>query len=196
LLIVRGHVEEGLPECKIAQRLDPLDDDAALGLYMGRDYDDAIAMFTAILQGDNDGRLHCELFSSYAMKKMEKAMIQELQQCYALYGFTSTAANIRHAYETSGYLGAIRQWAKETEQLQAAHRVYLPGFLVDAYAILGEKDRALHWLEDAYEHREMDSLQTGVFYIGAEPMYDSLRSEPRFQALLRRVGLSPQVPSS
>lgn len=191
LLIDRGHVEEGLPECKIAQRLDPLDDDAALGLYMGRDYDGAIAMFTAILQGDNDGRLHCELFSSYAMKKMEKQMTQELQQCYALYGFTQTAANIGHAYETSGYMAAIRQWAKETEQLQATHRVYLPGFLVEAYAILGDKDRALHWLEHAYKHREMDSLQTGVFYMGAEPMYDPLRSDPRFKELLHRVGLSP-----
>jgi TolB-like protein/DNA-binding winged helix-turn-helix (wHTH) protein len=191
LLIDRGHVEEGLPECKIAQRLDPLDDDAALGLYMGRDYDGAIAMFTAILQGDNDGRLHCELFSSYAMKKMEKQMTQELQQCYALFGFTQTAANIGHAYETSGYLAAIRQWAKETEQLQATHRVYLPGFLVDAYAILGDKDRAFHWLEHAYKHREMDSLQTGVFYMGAEPMYDPLRSDPRFKDLLHRIGLSP-----
>jgi len=190
LLIARGHREEGLPDCKIAQRLDPLDDDAALGLYMGRDYDDAIGMFTAILQGDNDGRLHCELLSSYAMKRMEKEMIQEVEQCYALYGFRVTAKNIQRAYETSGYQAALRQWAKETEQLQAAHQVYLPGFLVDAYTILGEKDRALHWLEDAYEHREMDCLTTAVYYMSAEPMYDPLRSDPRFKEILRRVGLS------
>lgn len=191
LLIVEGQKEEGLKECRIAQRLDPLDDDAALGFYFAREYDDSIAMLQDILQGDNDGRLRCELFPAFAMKQMYKEMIEELQQCYALYGFTQNASNIQRAYAESGYLGAVRQWARETEHLQDAHQAFLPGFLAEAYTILGDKDRAFYWLQQAYEHKEMVGIDGGLIYIGAEPMYDPLRSDPRFDALLRRVGLAP-----
>ncbi len=51
------------------------------------------------------------------------------------------------------------------------------------YLGLGKKDQALAWLEKAYEER--DSLLTSL----KEPMFDSLRSEPGFQDLLRRMGL-------
>jgi TolB-like protein/DNA-binding winged helix-turn-helix (wHTH) protein/Tfp pilus assembly protein PilF len=192
LLVVLGHVDEGLQECRIAQRLDPFDDDAAQGLYMGRDYDGSIAMLRVLLQGDPDvGLSRCYLFQNYAMKGMYKESIQELEQCYSLFGQPEAAANIQRAFEASGYHGAIRQWAKEIEHLQATHQAFLPGSLAEAYTILGDKNRAFYWLEQAYGHREMVSFDDGVFYLGAEPMYDPLRSDPRFKDLLRRVGLPP-----
>jgi len=188
--MVLGHVDEGLRESRIAQRLDPFDSDSALGLYFGRDYDDSIAMLRTILQGDpNDGMLRCNLFQGYVMKGMYKESIQELEQCYSLFGLSEAATNIQHAFETSGYHRAIRQWAKEMEHLQATHQAFLPGSLAQAYTILGDKDRAFYWLEQAYEHREMVSFDGGVFFLGAEPMYDPLRSAPRFQNLLRRMNL-------
>lgn len=190
LLVVLGRAEEGMRECRIAQRLDPFDDDAALGLYLGRDYDGSIAMIrTLVLRDPNLGLWHCYLFPNYVMKEMHKESIQELEQCYALYGFPEAAANIQHAFGISGFQGAIRQWAKETEHLQAAHRAFLPGHLAQAYTILGDKDRAFYWLEQAYEHREMVGFDGGVFELSAEPMYNSLRSDPRFTDLLRRIGL-------
>ena len=190
LLVVLGRVDEGLRDCRIAQRLDPFDDDSALGLYLGRDYDGSITMVRMLLQRDpNVGLWRCYLFPNYVMKGMYKESIQELEQCYALYGFPEAAANIRHAFGVSGFQGAIRQWAKETEQLQVTHRAFLPGYLAQAYAILGNKDRAFYWLEQAYEHREVVSFDSGVFGLGAEPMYDPLRSDPRFKDLLRRTGL-------
>ena len=63
--------------------------------------------------------------------------------------------------------------------------------LAVAYAILGDKDRAFYWLDQAYEHREMVSLDGGVYFLPADPMYESLHSDPRYKALLRRVGLPP-----
>lgn len=51
-----------------------------------------------------------------------------------------------------------------------------------AYAALGDKDKAFSWLEKDYERRGM-----GMFTLNSEPLYDSLRSDPRFQDLLQRI---------
>jgi TolB-like protein/DNA-binding winged helix-turn-helix (wHTH) protein/tetratricopeptide (TPR) repeat protein len=190
LLNIMAHVDEGLRECRIAQRLDPFDEDSVLGLYMGRDYDGSIAMLRTMLQADpNVAGWRSYLFSNYVMKGMYRESIPELVQCYSLFGQQEMAANIRRAFEASGYQEAIRQWAKEMEHLQATHQAFLPGNLAMAYTILGDKDRAFYWLEQAYEHRELSSFDEGVFYLGAEPLFDPLRSDPRFKDLLRRVGL-------
>ena len=190
LLIVMGRVDEGLRECKIAQQLDPNSDNSSLCLFHARDYDGSIAILRIMLQKNpNDGFLHCFLFNGYSKKGMYKEAVDELAECYALFGAPAVAANMRHAFVLSGYRGAIQQWAKDVEHLQATKQAFLPGNLAVAYAILGDKDRAFYWLEQAYEHREMVSADGGVFFLGSEPMYDPLRSDPRFKELLRRVGL-------
>ena len=61
-----------------------------------------------------------------------------------------------------------------------------PLHMVDFYASLGEKDRAFEWLEKAYEERARL-----LVFINIDPAYDSLRSDPRFADLLRRIGLAP-----
>ena len=52
------------------------------------------------------------------------------------------------------------------------------------YAATGDQDRALEWLEKAYEIRD-----SGLFWLRIMPLYDPLRSTPRFKEMLRRVGL-------
>jgi tetratricopeptide (TPR) repeat protein len=65
-----------------------------------------------------------------------------------------------------------------------------PGFalayagLADCYAGLGEKDQAFAWLEKAYEQHSFN-----MAWLNVEPRWDSLRSDPRFADLVRRVGL-------
>ncbi len=190
LLVVLGHVEEGLRECRIAERVDPFDEDSAIGLYLGRDYKGSIAMLRMMLQKDpKDGPAHCAIFPDYMMNGMYKESIQEVEQCFSLYGQPEMAANVQRVFEASGYEAAIRQWARDMENLQATHRAFVPGNLAMAYVILGDNDRAFYWLEQAYEHRETASFDEGIFYLGAEPLFDPLRSDPRFKDLLRRVGL-------
>ena len=62
-------------------------------------------------------------------------------------------------------------------------------FLAQAYAGLGRKDQALAALEKAYEERSEPHSMT---YTAVDPHFDSLRSDPRFDAFLRRAGLPPQ----
>ena len=129
------------------------------------------------------------------MKACERAKLRsssiQLAQGYSLFGLSRAAANIRRVYAVDGYRGAIQQWAKEVEHLQTTHQAFLPGNLATAYAILGDKDRAFYWLDQAYEHREMVSADGGIYFLPADPPYDSLRSDPRYKDLLRRIGLPP-----
>ena len=59
-----------------------------------------------------------------------------------------------------------------------------PYFIAGIYAALGERDHAFAWLEKAYQDRH-----PFMTLIGAEPVFDSLRSDPRFADLVRRIGL-------
>ena len=73
-------------------------------------------------------------------------------------------------------------------ELKAASKqkyVYSVGF-ARIYAGLGDKDQAFAWLEKAYEERS-----TGLYWLKVDPIWDPLRSDPRFNDLLRRIGLSP-----
>ena len=56
--------------------------------------------------------------------------------------------------------------------------------MAGAYANLGEKDESIRWLEQAYQDRA-----NYVVFLGVEPSFDSLRSDPQFVNLLRRIGL-------
>jgi tetratricopeptide (TPR) repeat protein len=65
-------------------------------------------------------------------------------------------------------------------------REYLrPYVLAESYAALGDKDKAITWLEKAYEERD-----DWIAFIKVDPNLDGLRAEPRFVELLRRVGLA------
>jgi len=64
---------------------------------------------------------------------------------------------------------------------------YLPRTSIAAtYALLGEKDKAFDWLEKAYQNHDQDCI-----YLKSDPIFDPLRSDPRFPNLLRRIGLPP-----
>ncbi len=190
LLVTTGRTQEGVREGQIAQQLDPHHDHLSVTLYYARDYDASIKMALWMLRKDpNNGMSHCVLFDDYFKKNLYREAISELSRCYALYGNAKVAADMQEAFARSGYRGAMRQFVKDIEYLQADNQVYLPGNLATGYTILGDKDRAFYWLEQAYEHREMVSIDAGIFFLPCDPMYDPLRSDPRYKDLLQRIGL-------
>jgi hypothetical protein len=56
-------------------------------------------------------------------------------------------------------------------------------FVAEIYAALGEREEAFEWLEKGYEERSI-----GILFLRNDPLWDNLRSDPRFQELVRRVG--------
>jgi TolB-like protein/DNA-binding winged helix-turn-helix (wHTH) protein len=189
-----GRGEEGFRECQTAQELDPGQDHLAEALYWRGDYDHAMLLRQMMLQRDPDnGYEHDGLYKYYAVKGMQEKSLQELEKVFSLFGMPQAAARIQHVSEVSGYFVGFRQAAKEVEDLQSAQQAYAPVNLAIIYTILGDKDRAFYWLEEAYKHHDTHRLSTdmGLEQLRIDPLFKPLRSDSRYIDLLRRIGLPP-----
>lgn len=195
VLFIVGRKEEGLKECEIAQELDPDGDHLMMSLYWAGQYDRAIEISRMVLRVDPSSVAahYYGLHLSYVAKGMYKESIPELEKAYAAAGFPEAGTRVHQAFLVSGYQGAMRQCAKETEQLIATHQAYLPVILARTYVMLDDKDRAFYWLEEAYKHRDIHSLSldSHLAWINVDHRFDPLRADPRFKDLLRRMGLPP-----
>lgn len=195
LLDATGRLDEGLKEQQIAQELDPGSDQLSDALMLRGHYDQAIAMIQVMLKRNpDDGFLHWTLFKDYVQKGLYEESIPHLEQMWNLYGYPKVAAEAHRAYAASGYRGAVQESVKAMEHLTATNQAFLPGNIAEFYATLGDKDRAFYWLEQAYAQHdlEMASTDASLEHLNREFRLDSLRSDPRFKDLLRRVGL-PEV---
>jgi TolB-like protein/DNA-binding winged helix-turn-helix (wHTH) protein/cytochrome c-type biogenesis protein CcmH/NrfG len=190
LLSEMGRLDEALKECQRAQELDPNNDHLASILYKRGDYDYAIDLLQrSVDRHSDDGALHYLLFECYVIKQDDKDAIKELERALALYGLTDAAASVPRVFAASGFRAAMLQWAKEIESLQAKKQFYMPVNLADAYAVLGDKDRAFYWLSQAIAHRDAIAAGEPATWLGTDPMLESLRSDPRFKDLVHRMGL-------
>jgi TolB-like protein/DNA-binding winged helix-turn-helix (wHTH) protein/Tfp pilus assembly protein PilF len=192
LLDDTGRLDEGWREYQIAQELDPNNDHLSDALDRQGQHERAIAMLQMMLKRYPDnGYLHLSLYRDYVKKGMHKEAIQELEKTANLFGFPKPASRIHHAFVSSGYRGAMRQFAWELEDLAATKQAFVPVNLAEVYATLGDKDRAFYWLEQAYADRDLHAASTdlGLERLNTEFLLDPLRSDPRFQDLVRRVGL-------
>jgi tetratricopeptide (TPR) repeat protein len=101
-------------------------------------------------------------------------------------GNTQALSGLGHAYAAAGRRPEA-QTVLDKLNLLSKQRYVSAGFRARIYAGLGEKDLAFEWLEKAYADR---NINAGVG-IKLDPVYDPLRSDPRFQDLLRRMNLQP-----
>jgi len=192
LLDETGRLDEGWREYQIAQELDPNNDHLVDALGRRGQYDRAIAMLQMMLKRyPDDGYLHESLYQYYVNKGMHKEALEELEKMASLFGFPEVAARIHRAFVVSGFRGAMREYAKELEYLAATKQVFMPVKVAEVYATLGDKDRAFYWLEQAYSHRELlpASVETPVGDLRFSFLLSPIRSDPRFNDLLRRFGL-------
>jgi TolB-like protein/DNA-binding winged helix-turn-helix (wHTH) protein len=191
-LSMMGRLDEALKEYQIAQERDPTQDYLALIIYLRGDHDHAIELLRKEIENHpDDGWSHLTLHRWLAVKGMHKESVQEMEKALTLFGFREIAARMHHAFASSGYKAAMLEAAKQFEHLQATDKVFFPMTIAQLYAGIGDKDRAFYWLEQAYQHRDRIGGDFGLELVRLEPMLDPLRSDPRFDDLMRRAGLPP-----
>ena len=118
---------------------------------------------------------------------MEKEAAEELLQGFKVSGATESKLQAyRHAYAISGWKGVIRKSVEEEAADWKRDPWHGNAFDIAVhYADFGDKEQALLWLGRAY-----DAHSGMLIWLKTLPQLDSLRSDPRFQHLLRQVGFS------
>jgi len=182
-----SRVEEAVSEVERARELDPLSllMETALGraLYFARRYEAATTQCRKALELDptymlarfNLGRALVE------SGKVEEA-IGEFKKA-GRGGEVLGLAGLGYAYARAGQQDRAQGVLKQLEKL--AGRNYVSAYeIAKVHAGLGQKDRAIEWLERACSERAM-----GVVAVKMDPVFDSLHPDLRFQALWRRIGL-------
>lgn len=180
-----------LQVAKRAEELDPqsLIINTNLGwiLYLARRYDEAIEELKKALEMEPSFFLARNLlWQAYVQKGM-------YQEALAGEGMSVVPKSpearerdeiLKTAYEMAGWKGFERKELElELEREKRGH--VLAGVIAASYGHIGDYDQAFKWLQRAYENREANMV-----WLKIDPFLDDLRSDPRFQDLLRRMRLS------
>jgi TolB-like protein/DNA-binding winged helix-turn-helix (wHTH) protein/Tfp pilus assembly protein PilF len=187
-LIVLGRTSEAIAEMRRAESLDPLSliisADMADVLLIARRYDEAIHQSQKTMEMDPQFAVaHYQLGQALVQKQMYDKGIAELQEAIGFSGGNKTFRSaLAYAYATSGRRNEALEILNDLK-----HRLN-NGFsnaseIALIYVGMGENDQAMTWLERAYGERFNPSVLI-------RPCFDPVRSDPRFQDLLHRIGLS------
>ena len=185
-LMTMGRIEDATREIKLAEELDPLSliIRANIGTiqYYARHYNEAIAQERKVLEADhNFVEARRKLAFALEAKGMEQEAITEWLLVEEQLGANQeTLEGYQKACATSGLRGYWLQ-ALENDKKDVGKEA---GSLSTYYARLGDREQAFYWLDRAYTQRDPWLVFTKV-----APVYDNLRSDPRFQAFLQRMGL-------
>ncbi len=190
-LTALGRHDEALAEAKRSLEIDPLapmhNFRLARALYMARRYDEAIEQCKKMLEMDPGYPLaHWQLGQVYVEKGMYREALSELETDKALtHGSPPALAYLGNVLARAGERSRALQVLEELKAVSKQEYAYAPGF-ARIYTGLGDKDQAFAWLEKAYAERA-----TPLYFLKVDPIWDPLRSDPRFNDLLRRIGLTP-----
>lgn len=195
-LVQMGKFDRAKQEIEQAQQLDPLSpiisSNAGLYSYFEHRYDDAIAQYQKTLEIDPGFWVaHHYLGLAYAKKGLNDQAIGELRNSLhspgtgplkegAVEDDPEVAASLGFAYASAGRRGEAEAILERLKAL--SQRRYVSGlYLAIVYTGLNEKDRAVEYLNKAYESRH-----PGLVLIRVDPIFDSLRADERFKQLIAR----------
>jgi TolB-like protein/class 3 adenylate cyclase/Tfp pilus assembly protein PilF len=190
-LVLFGRNDEAFAEMQRALALDPLS--PRFGFSSGRlrfftrQYDTAIEQYRKTLELDpNFPPVHEGLGYAYEKKGMQKEAIEEWVKALTLTGEKEEASILQQTYAMSGFEAAVRKSAeKKLEGLNAklARGEYVPAAEFVRICIrAGEKEQAFVWLAKAVQERNRLAWEIKI-----NPLFDPLRSDPRFEALVQKV---------
>jgi len=186
-LSLLGRNDQAISEMKKAKDLDPLsliiNADLAELFLIAHSYDESIQQSRRTIEMDaNFALAHNQLAQAYIQKQMFAEAVAELQKAIQISGGSPTfTANLARAYAAMG------RRKEAIELVDDLKKHANPGYsgaseIATVYVALGENDKAMTWLEKGYEER----FNPGVLL---RPGFDPIRSDPRFQNLLHRIGL-------
>ncbi len=178
-------------ELRTAEELDPISELTGIVVvasrYLSKRYDDAIAEAKQWLEIYPESMsLHSYLADAYMEKGMDSLAVEEYLKGQKVVGASQARIDaLRDAYAASGLTGFWRKRAAldSIPSEQGYVRAYDVAY---DYAALGDRVRSLEWLNRALLQRDGLLIELGV-----QPRFDVLRADPRFQDLLRRLGLPP-----
>src|SRR5437667_5242176 len=186
-LVTHGRLDQALAEARRAHELDPLNPEVATGLpwalYVARRYDEAIAMQQKSLDLEPGfAQAHMLLALPLAGKGSYAEALAEARKMAALAGDAPNFAGIL------GYVAGRAGERAEAQRILTALERRPPGNTAIAIAFvhlgLGDNEQALRWLQAAYEERS-----EWLPFVAPSPIFDPVRPDPRFRALMRKVGI-------
>lgn len=187
-LAFMGRRAEALAEVEKSKQVDPYATGIELAVYFQlRDWERVVeAGVREATLDPNEWTVHANLGAGYEGTGRLPEAIAEYQKAVDLSnGNADAIASLGHAYAVVGNRVEAEKIVRELEQkvMKAQASPYLPATI---YAGLGNKDRAFELLEEAYRDKSLDV----AWILKPDPRTDNLRGDPRFQDLLRRVGLT------
>ena len=184
----RGRFAEAHAAADRSLALDPQSDVARASIFINqRRYEEAVAEVRQQLarQSSSDtARLRYLLANVYVLQGKLREAVSEARLARAASAKPGASdaflaivlASAGEKAEARAMVEGILQMAKE--------RYISPVWIARLYAALGETDHAFEWLQTAY-----DTRSDHLLHLNISPYYDNLRADPRFQALLKKIGL-------
>ena len=187
-LLPWGRLDEATSEIQRARSLDSdsaqVSSAAGLTLYFKRQYDDAIAQYRNTLElQPHYHSAHLALASSLMQKSMFDDAIKALRKGAGGWQGDLQESLLGYAYARTGNKPLALDLIDELKQA-AKWRPVSPTCIAEVYAGLRDYDRTIEWLEKGYQQHS-----PAMIYIKVNPLFDGLRSDPRFVSLLKRVRL-------
>ena len=183
---------EAIREIEEARKLDPLsvriNANVGLVLYFARRYDAAIEQLRKALELEpNDEASHEYLGWAYLQKGMHQEAVAEFRKAAdQRTGALTPLAGLAQAYAIAGKRDEAHRVLNQLKAL-SEQKYVVPYLTACIYAGLGEREEAFAWLERAFEAHDPT-----LSVLNVDPSLDPLRSDPRFQDLLRRMNFPPE----
>jgi tetratricopeptide (TPR) repeat protein len=183
-----GRFDESLKEMKRAQELDPLSDLIDFGVgaifHWSQKPEHAIEHFQRVLELNPNFRLvYWFLADAYVEQGDFASAIATIENAPIALNDPVTLSAAAHAYGKAGERRKALEILSELER-QSSQEYESVFHIAQIYLGLGDHEQALAWLEKACDERSV-----WLIWLGVDPKFDPLRSDPRFKELLRRVGL-------
>jgi tetratricopeptide (TPR) repeat protein len=184
-----GRLDDGMRETRRAKDLDPLSliINTKLGwqFYLSSQYDQAVEQLRKVLEIDQKFAPARRILEGvYSQMGKQKEAVAEREKFVSLSGSPELAASIEEDFSKSGYNGVLQNWLDGMTEI-SKHGYVSSYDIAQIHARMGEKEKTLIWLEKAYDEHD-----SGLVSLGVDPLFNIVRSDARFHALLKRLGLS------